>query len=140
MTFAPIWEIQKSDMNQMGNSTNPWQGDRKKVLCCCSAGLLRSPTTAALLNQKYGYNTRACGLEPEYALIPATQALVFWSDEIVVQNELQKAQVEHLIDSLSARAADQCRKKEIKVLGIDDSYEYMDDELQKLVLENYHVN
>lgn len=133
-----IHESQKSDRNCMGNSQNPWQGERKKVLCCCSAGLLRSPTTAHLLNQKYGYNTRPCGLEPEYALIPCTQALVFWADEVVVQNEFQKKQVEVILESLPSLSSKS--QPEIKVLDIEDSYEYMDQELQKLILDKYHVN
>jgi len=136
----PILDSQKSDMNQMGNSQNPWQGDRKKVLCCCSAGLLRSPTTAHLLNQKYGYNTRACGLEPEYALIPCSQALVYWADEIVVMDTTQALQVEEILASLP----DDTRKKgmatPIKVLKIQDSHAYMDDKLQEIILEKYHVN
>lgn len=32
----------KSNRNAMGNAANPYQGNYKKVLCVCSAGLLRS--------------------------------------------------------------------------------------------------
>lgn len=135
-----ILDSQKSDMNQMGNSQNPWQGDRKKVLCCCSAGLLRSPTTAALLNQTFGYNTRACGLEPEYALIPCSQALIYWADEIVVMDRTQALQVEEIIESLPEKARTKGMATTIKVLGIEDSFAYWDKGLQNKILEKYHVN
>ena len=50
-------------MNRIANSTNPFQKDYKRVLCVCSAGLLRSPTAAYVLSQApYNYNTRAAGL------------------------------------------------------------------------------
>ena len=129
-----------STMNQMGNSQNPWQGDRKKVLCCCSAGLLRSPTAAQLLNQKFGYNTRAVGLEEEFALIPCSQSLIYWADEIVVQDKTQALQVEQIIESLPAGALKKAKETAIKILGIEDSFAYMDYELQKIILEKYHVN
>ena len=133
-----LHDNQKSHRNCMGNSHNPWQGDHKKVLCCCSAGLLRSPTTSKLLHNKYGYNTRECGLDPEFALVPCTQALVFWADEIVVQDDFQKMQVQEIIDTVY-RDDQPKYHPEIKVLNIEDSFAYMDDELIKLIMENYHV-
>ena len=49
-------------MNRLGNSKNPYQGDFKKVLCVCSAGLLRSPTAAWVLsNAPFNFNTREIG-------------------------------------------------------------------------------
>ncbi len=35
--------------NRWGNIDNPYQGSAKKVLCVCSAGMLRSPTAANVL-------------------------------------------------------------------------------------------
>ena len=72
-------------MNRLGNATNPYQGDYKRVLSVCSAGLLRSPTIAWILSQEpFGYNTRACGIVEEYALVPLDDVLITWADEIVV--------------------------------------------------------
>ena len=130
----------ESYMNQMGNSQNPWQRDYKKVLCCCSAGLLRSPTTANLLNQKYGYNTRACGLEEEFALIPCTWTLIYWADEIVVMNQSQARTIENRIKELPEFARKKGMRTPIKVLGIADSFAYMDEELCKKIIERYHVS
>ena len=50
-----------SNYNRLGNSRNIYQGKDKRVLCVCSAGLLRSPTAANVLHKEFGYNTRACG-------------------------------------------------------------------------------
>ena len=133
-------DVTKCSMNKLGNSQNPWQGDRKKVFCCCSAGLLRSPTMAHTLNLKFGYNTRACGLEPEYALIPCTETLIYWADEIVVMDKTQSLQIEQIVRDMPEFAKEKAQATEIKILEIEDSYGYMDAELQRLILEAYHVN
>lgn len=75
----------KGTRNQMHNISNPFQGDAKKVLTVCSAGLLRSATLQNMLIKEYGYNVRNCGTE-DYALIPISEALVKWADEIVFVN------------------------------------------------------
>src|SRR5580658_1563149 len=70
--------------NRLHNVRNPMQGDAKRVLCLCSAGLLRSPTVAWVLsNAPYDYNTRAAGVDHEYALVGIDQFLICWADEIV---------------------------------------------------------
>jgi len=84
-----------SFMNRLANAKNPFQSDRKKVLCVCSAGLLRSPTDAWILsNEPFGFNTRAAGASDEYALIKLDQVLVEWADEVVVMEEWQKGDIE----------------------------------------------
>ena len=79
--------MENATRNQLSNVSNYFQGNAKKVLCVCSAGLLRSPTVANVLHQELGYNTRAVGTAKEYALIPITEALVAWADEIVFVDE-----------------------------------------------------
>jgi predicted protein tyrosine phosphatase len=77
-----------SFMNRLGNCTNPYQGNTKKVLCVCSAGLLRSPTAAVVLSQEpFNYNTRAAGISTDYALVQVDDVLVTWADEIVCMDE-----------------------------------------------------
>ena len=63
---------------------NPYQGKDKKVLFVCSAGILRSATGARMYAHKY--NTRCAGSE-SYALIPVTNDLIVWADEIVFVNK-----------------------------------------------------
>lgn len=119
--------------NRLHNCKNPYQGKDKRVLCCCSAGLLRSPTTAKVLWQTYGYNTRAVGLDTEHALIPIDTVLIKWAEELVVMNERQKQQVEFMCNIQDFESPP------IVVLDIPDSYEYMNPELQELIVEKYKL-
>ncbi len=75
----------KSTLNQLANINNPYQGKSKKVLCLCSAGLLRSPTAANVLHREFGFNTRSAGVM-DYALIPLSEALFLWADEVLVMD------------------------------------------------------
>ena len=72
-----------STKNQLAIVNNEYQGNYTRTLCVCSAGLLRSPTTAAVLQKEFGRNTRSAGTM-DYALIPISEALIMWADEIVV--------------------------------------------------------
>jgi len=115
-------------MNRLANSSNRYQGKYKRVLCVCSAGLLRSPTAGLVLSQEpYNFNTRAAGLEPEFALIPVDRVLLEWADQIVTMTSDQTQGVRALLEE----------EKPIVVLGIDDNYRYRDPELIKLIRESY---
>jgi len=115
-------------MNRLANSSNKYQGKYKRVLCVCSAGLLRSPTAALVLSQEpYNFNTRAAGLEPEFALIPVDRVLLEWADEIVTMTSDQAQGVRALLEE----------EKPIVVLGIEDNFRYRDPELIKLIRESY---
>jgi predicted protein tyrosine phosphatase len=126
--------MQKSTRNQLGNCHNHYQGLEKRVLCVCSAGLLRSPTMAYVLQKEYGYNTRACGSDANFALIPISEVLVEWADEIVFVNEsnmLEAVQAEANGDTL-----EMLRQKSFH-LNIEDSYNRLDPELIDLILQQY---
>lgn len=74
--------------NRLHNMRNPNQGKHKKVLCVCSAGLLRSPTLAWILsNEPFNYNTRAVGTASEYALIVLDEVQLQWADAVVFVDE-----------------------------------------------------
>ena len=62
------------------------QGSAPRWLFVCSAGLLRSPTGAALAIRK-GLNARSCGSAIDYALIPISANLIMWAEKIVFVNE-----------------------------------------------------
>ena len=118
-------------MNRLGNAGNFNQGEYKKVLCVCSAGLLRSPTTAMVLSQDpYNYNTRAAGLVESYALIPVDQVLLYWADEIVCMTEEQKEELEAKLKTFNY-------KKPIVCLNIEDSFAYRSPQLIKQIKKNY---
>lgn len=122
----------KATRNQLTNTLNPHQGEYKKVLCVCSAGLLRSPTLANVLQKELGYNTRACGTAEAFALIPMSQALINWADEIVFVDEDCKIYMD--IDTREELSMYDTKQV---TLNIPDYFEYMDDELQTTCLEQY---
>lgn len=112
--------------NRKYNVANPSQGIYKRVLCVCSAGLLRSPTTALVLSKApYNYNTRAVGISQEYALFPIDEVHIEWADEIVCMEK------EHLT------YLKKVTKKPIICLDIPDMYGYRNLKLIKLIKERY---
>lgn len=113
--------------NRIHNSTNPNQGEYKRVLCVCSAGLLRSPTAALVLSQPpFNYNTRAVGLEVDFALIPIDDVLIKWANEIVCMTKEQAKEL-NKIQSLPP----------LICLDIPDNFRYRDPKLMKLIARNY---
>lgn len=123
----------KGKRNQLANVGNKFQTSAKKVLCCCSAGLLRSPTLANVLHKEFGFNTRAVGCDKEYALIPISQALIWWADEIVFVNRA------------AYYSLDQEEKDEIDDVGvvttlldIEDDFDWNDSMLNKTLLDQYY--
>jgi predicted protein tyrosine phosphatase len=120
-------------INQFYNAKNEFQGSAKKVLCVCSAGLLRSPTAANVLHKEYGYNTRAVGCDLGHALIPITKVLCYWADEIVVMEFHQKQTVEVFLKDMAWS-----KDKPIICLNVPDEFEYMNTALQKMILTEYN--
>ena len=125
--------LTQSKRNQMGNATNPYQGKAPKILCVCSAGLLRSPTIAKYLTG-IGFNTRACGTSQDYALIPISEALIHWCDEIHVVKE----QHQYILDIFEQKLHPQLiNHKKIVVLDIPDNYGTFDPVLEKIIKDHY---
>lgn len=118
--------------NRMHNCHNPYQGQLKKVLCVCSAGLLRSPTIAWVLSQEpFNFNTRSVGSVSEFALIPLDMVHLHWADEIVVVEKSQKDLVENLMPDPMYKA----KKNKIHCLDIPDNYAFRDPELIGIIKE-----
>ncbi len=122
--------------NRIHNSGNAYQGSAKRVLCVCSAGLLRSPTTAVVLQQEYGYNTRAAGIIEDFALIPVDEVLISWAQEIVCMDEHQKDMIINLANSHIKQGV-AITIPPIIVLNIPDNFGYMDKLLQEHILKAY---
>ena len=115
------------ELNRIWNAANPAQGKHKRVLCVCSAGLLRSPTIAWVLsNEPYNFNTRACGMDKGHALILLDDILLAWADEIVVVDETMQAEI--------AKRT----QKPIINLEITDNYEYRDKGLIHMIRLKYN--
>lgn len=116
-------------MNRLNVCKNSYQGKYRRVLCVCSAGVLRSPTTAWVLsNPPFSFNTRAAGIEDDYALIPVDEVLVNWADEIVVMEPWHKA-------ALDAKFPN--HGKVVHVLGVPDTYEYRNKKLAQMIKDRY---
>ncbi len=127
-------------MNRIANCNNPYQGNFKKVLCVCSAGLLRSPTAAVVLSQApYDYNTRAVGVHTEYALTPIEEVHLHWADEVVCMEKWQADAVEQMIDAIESARGFPSGPPRVMVLGIEDSHPYRSPELMKQIREAYDV-
>lgn len=112
-----------STYNRLHNVNNPNQGPAKRVLCVCSAGLLRSPTLAWILSNKpFNFNTRSAGAAEGYALILVDEVLLRWADVVVFADEDHKRMVSYqykdLIDNM-----------ETHVLNIPDAYPFKDPKL-----------
>lgn len=123
-----------SKMNRMGNSKNAYQGEYKKVLCVCSAGLLRSPTAAVVLASDPFYcNTRAAGITDEYALVPVDDVLIHWADEIVCM----EPEHERLIRERFNLRGGFNLEKPVICLDIPDEYYYRHPSLMKLIADRY---
>lgn len=123
----------KGTRNQLHNIGNPFQGAAKKVLCVCSAGLLRSPTMANTLHKTFGFNTRAVGSCKDFALIPISQALIWWADEIVFAN------VDNFLE-LSQDEKDEIESVGLKktILNIPDDFEFGDNHLEQIIIQQYN--
>jgi predicted protein tyrosine phosphatase len=121
------WETE----SRIGNCSNRHQGDYKKVLAVCSAGMLRSPTIAWVLGQKpYGYNCRAAGYVHDYALVKVDDVLLTWADEIVCADFEHYFFVKDRLDELGLQ-------KTILNLELPDIYEYRNPKLVKLIRKAY---
>jgi len=122
----------KANRNQLANVTNPFQGKTPKILFVCSAGLLRSPTAANVIHKELGHNTRACGSSKDFALIPVSEALIQWADEIVFVN------IENLLDlDADEKTLISDLDKTISVLDIPDEFDWGDKQLEKIIFDQF---
>lgn len=115
-----------------GIHSNSFQGDYKRVLTVCSAGILRSATAAHILcGDPWNFNTRNAGTA-SYALIPVTEDLLQWADEIICMEDEHREYVEQKLEEWMLPA------KPIVTLDIEDIYEYRDERLIKLISTKYN--
>lgn len=119
--------------NRLGNVSNGFQGKFRRVLCVCSAGLLRSPTLAEILSQPpYNFNTRAVGIAKEFALIPIDMAHVAWADDIVVFNIEQFDVVNELLDCAEMNGFERAN---VHIFPVEDDYSFRDPQLVQILKE-----
>jgi len=112
--------------SRISNVSNPYQGKYKKVLCVCSAGMLRSPTAALVLSSHpFNFNTRSCGMNRNYALNLLDDVLLAWADEIVCFNDEMEKELKSLTE------------KPVLNLNVPDTFEYRDEDLMSLIRLRY---
>lgn len=122
--------------NRLSNTQNLYQGDFKRVLCVCSAGLLRSPTIAWVLsNPPFNYNTRAVGCNAEYGFIQLDAYQLFWAEEVVCADKEHAVAVNKILDE-NPQTFLSCRPKVIS-LDIPDDFGYRDPHVVELVPKVY---
>lgn len=122
----------KATKNQLMVAENKAQGNDKKVLCVCSAGVLRSPTMANILHRCFGYNCRAVGTTVGFALISISEALIHWADEIVfVDFDCYDIMDSEILECINESGTT------VKILDVPDDYNYGIEELENLILELY---
>ena len=116
--------------NRLWNARNPNQGRFQKVLCVCSAGLLRSPTVAWILsNEPFNFNTRAAGSTKTFALIHADEVLLHWADAVVFVNQENFDETTREFPGLLQE------DKQIVVLDLPDRFKTRDPELVRIATE-----
>lgn len=121
-----------STRNRMANLANKYQGQFRRVLCVCSAGMLRSPTVAWVLsNPPYNFNTRAVGLNKEFALTPIDEAMVFWADDVIVCDDQMERDVKNIINNSTWK--DDFEAPNIVNWKIPDMYGYREKGLVEIV-------
>ena len=127
--MTPI-QLPKDPMNRVHNSMNPHQGTATKSLCVCSAGLLRSPSIARFLQETQGHNVRACGVSQDYALVPISETLLTWADEIHVvaeQSDYVEAQLKYF----------DLEDTPVFIYDIPDQYGTFDPVLMEIIKEQF---
>ena len=119
--------------NRLRNVKNGFQGEFRRVLCVCSAGILRSPTLAEILSQApYHFNTRSVGTSKEFALILIDVAHVAWADDIVVFNVQQFDVVNELLDCAEMNGFERAN---VHIFPVEDDYSFRDPQLVQVLKE-----
>lgn len=90
----------------------------------CSAGLLRSPTGAAVATD-LGVNARSCG-SSSYALIPLSVNLILWAEKIFFVNKENYAEA---LVSFEAVGYEHDIEAKAHILDIPDIYHAYDPKL-----------
>lgn len=123
-----------STKNRLGNARNQFQTEAKRVLCLCSAGMLRSPTLANVLYRTFGFNTRAAGVVRSFALVCVDEVLMKWADQVVFVEEEVKNDFLRYNDCAQWLAD---YEPQVVTLDLPDEYAWNSPDLQAACLEQY---
>ena len=127
--------------NRLANVDNRFQQIDKftRILCVCSAGLLRSPTIARVLQKDFdNVNVRAAGVSEEYALVAVDEALVSWADIIICAEDWHADQLEDRFGKLLEGDNIGFNFKNtvpIIALNVPDEFSFADPQLESIIRE-----
>lgn len=119
--------------NRLANVDNRFQqlNQFTRILCVCSAGLLRSPTIARVLQRDFdNVNVRAAGMSAEYALVPVDKVLVTWADVVICAEDWHADQIEDQFGDIMTES-----KIPLIALNIPDDFSFADPELESIIRE-----
>ncbi|MBR1702444.1 MAG: protein tyrosine phosphatase [Lachnospiraceae bacterium] len=97
-----------------------------KLLFLCSQNKRRSLTAEKIFNGYKGCEARSAGTESN-SRVKVTAGLIGWADIIFC---MEKKHVRRIRE----KYAEEINNKQILCLNIPDEYEYMDEELQELLV------
>ena len=97
----------------------------KRLLFLCSRNKLRSPTAETIFADHPGVEVDSAGLSPD-ADVPLEEEQVEWADVILVMEKVHRERLNKKFGKLLG-------PKKVVVLNIPDDYDYMDEELIKLL-------
>lgn len=113
--------------NRLGNCHNRYQGDFVRILCVCSAGLLRSPTMARVLTRDFdNVNPRAVGHSVDFALIPLDQVHLEWADLILCADS-------STTDAVALQMSNFNIDKNFVNMNIPDEFEFANPKLEQII-------
>ena len=97
----------------------------RNLLFLCSRNKLRSPTAEAIFADYPGVEVDSAGLSSD-AEVPLEEEQVQWADVILVMEKVHRERLNKKFGKLLGT-------KKVVVLNIPDNYDYMDEELVKLL-------
>ena len=97
----------------------------KRILFLCSRNRLRSPTAETIFSDHPGIEVDSAGLSSD-AEAPLEEDQVRWADVILVMEKVHRERLNRKFGKLLV-------SKKIIVLNIPDDYDYMDEELIRLL-------
>lgn len=97
----------------------------RRLLFICSQNKLRSPTAETIFADHPGVEVDSAGLNND-AIVPLSHEQLRWADTIIVMEKAHRTR-------LNRKFSKSLGGKRIAVLGIPDNYEYMDEELIRLL-------
>ena len=98
----------------------------RRLLFICSQNKLRSPTAETIFANHPGIEVDSAGLNID-AIVPLSTEQILWADTIIVMETAHRSRLNRKFRKALAG-------KRIAVLGIPDNYEYMDEELIRLLI------